>query len=86
MFVAYEGDSLSYHVGQNFSTYDQDFTHHRCPQICNGAWWYRKCHYSNLNGLYLGGPQKSNADGVNWYTWTGLRYSLKFTEMKIRAY
>ena len=86
MFVACEGDSLTYHVGQKFSTYDQEFTVSGCAQTYHGAWWYRRCVLSNLNGLYLRGPHKSFADGVEWHHWKGLYYSLRFTEMKIKAY
>jgi len=38
LFLAYEGDSLTYHPGQKFSTYDQDFRGHNA-MIRNGAWW-----------------------------------------------
>jgi len=90
-FVAYKGDSLTIHLGHKFSTYDQDFSGWKgvtCAVKFRGAWWYLywRCHASNLNGLYLRGRHRSFADGVEWYYWTGLYYSLRFTEMKIRAY
>lgn len=50
----------------------------------HGAWWYAECHTSNLNGLYLRGPHKSFANGVNWYSWRGYNYSYKISEMKVR--
>jgi len=85
-FVA-EGDSLTVHKGAEFSTLDQDndsSADRECANTFKGAWWYTDCHQSNLNGLYLGGPHESYADGVNWRQWTGYHYSLKISEMKIR--
>jgi len=73
--------------GQQFSTRDQDNdaqSNRHCAKVFKGAWWYATCHDSNLNGLYHGGPHSSYADGVNWLTWRGYHYSLKFTEMKLR--
>ena len=80
------GDSLSYHNGMKFSTKDRDNdkTKGNCAVRYKGAWWYRGCHYSNLNGRYLIGKHKSYADGVNWKTFRGHHYSLKTTEMQIR--
>ena len=80
------GDSLAYHNGGKFSTKDRDndISSYNCAVQYSGAWWYYSCHNSNLNGLYLGGSHSSNGDGVNWKDWKGQRYSLKFTEMKIR--
>ena len=82
------GDSLTeVHNGHTFSTRDQDNDaqpKQNCAQRYKGAWWYNRCHNSNLNGLYHGGPHSSNADGVNWFAWRGHDYSLKFTEMKLR--
>lgn len=80
------GDSLSYHNNYTFSTKDQD--NDSSPQNCArqylGAWWYHKCHLSNLNGHYLGGPHNSFANGINWHTGRGYNYSYKVSEMKVR--
>ena len=80
------GDSLQYHNGRSFSTFDNDNDAYAtsCAEEFKGGWWYNACHWSNVNGLYLVGPHDSHADGVNWLTWRGYNYSLKFTEMKIR--
>ena len=45
------------HNGMKFSTKDVDNDAYSgsCAQIYHGAWWFEECHYSNLNGEYLGG-------------------------------
>ena len=82
------GDSLTAQQnGNKFSTRDQDndlAIGSSCAFHFQGGWWYGACHHSNLNGLYHGGTYTSYADGVNWYSWRGHSYSLKFTEMKLR--
>ena len=84
------GDSMiKYHDlnGMQFSTHDRDndIWSTNCAVSNRGAWWYRGCTYSNLNGLYLSG--QSNSNGVTWYhfnatapSWNTLRYS----DMKLR--
>ena len=81
------GDSLTYHNGRPFSTKDRDNDGNskgHCAQQFKGAWWYKSCHTSNLNGLYLSGNHASFANGVNWKGWKGYHYSLKVSEMKVR--
>uniref|UniRef100_A0A8D1KC20 Microfibril-associated glycoprotein 4 n=1 Tax=Sus scrofa TaxID=9823 RepID=A0A8D1KC20_PIG len=80
------GDSLTYHSGQKFSTFDrdQDLFVQNCAALSSGAFWFRSCHFANLNGFYLGGSHLSYANGINWAQWKGFYYSLKRTEMKIR--
>ncbi|MEQ2203970.1 Fibrinogen C domain-containing protein 1 [Xenoophorus captivus] len=80
------GDSLLKHNGMKFTTKDKDNDHseNNCASFYHGAWWYRNCHTSNLNGQYLRGQHTSYADGIEWSSWTGWQYSLKFSEMKIR--
>lgn len=84
--TCHAGDSLLKHSGMRFTTKDRDGDHseNNCAAFYRGAWWYRNCHTSNLNGQYLRGPHASYADGVEWSSWTGWQYSLKFSEMKIR--
>lgn len=48
------GDSLSYHQGRPFSTEDRDndVAVTNCATSYKGAWWYKNCHRTNLNGKY----------------------------------
>ena len=79
------GDALGYHRGMSFSTKDRDNDKWRsnCALGRKGAWWYKNCHHSNLNGQYLNG--KDDCKGMRWLNWPkGSCYSVKKTEMKIR--
>ncbi|XP_053551315.1 ficolin-1 [Bombina bombina] len=80
------GDSLLIHKDKPFTTKDQDNDDNpgNCADYFKGAWWYVNCHHSNLNGLYHLGQHSSDADGINWYSGKGHKYSYQFSEMKIR--
>lgn len=45
---------MTYHSGSVFSARDRDPNNLliSCAVSYRGAWWYRNCHYANLNGLY----------------------------------
>ncbi|KAL7845148.1 hypothetical protein AOLI_G00233400 [Acnodon oligacanthus] len=81
------GDSLAYHSGQKFSTFDkdQDSTSANCAKSHLGAFWYNACHHANPNGIYLWGKDGTlNAIGDVWYHWKTNDYGLKSITMKIR--
>ncbi|XP_028424294.1 microfibril-associated glycoprotein 4, partial [Perca flavescens] len=82
------GDSLSYHNGQKFSTFekDQDSDDARnCARLRLGAFWYNKCFSTNPNGVYRWGADNTIVNvGVEWIRWKGDGYSLKTISMKIR--
>ena len=70
-----------------FSAKDQDSDQFKtsCTQRNRGAWWYSSCQKSNLHEMYFNGQHASYSDGVNWQTFRGYHYSLKRTEMKVKA-
>ncbi|XP_047502645.1 ryncolin-1-like [Penaeus chinensis] len=82
------GDGLGNgrHNDHPFTTHDNDNddSDANCAILYRGAWWYDKCHISNLNGFPYEGKHVSYADGIEWQPWRGYRYSLKSTAMMIR--
>ncbi|XP_053676533.1 angiopoietin-1-like [Anopheles nili] len=83
-FIGSAGDSFEAE-GMRFSTYDYDNDKfdQNCAAITHGAWWYKSCGDSNLNGLYLNGPTLEKT-GIYWASFRGYNYSLKKTRMMIR--
>ena len=79
------GDSLAYRNRMYFPTKDRDNDQYscNCVQEWTGAWWYKSCHNSNLNGRYLG--NKENGKGINWYHWNSNYLSMRRSTMKIRT-
>jgi hypothetical protein len=81
------GDSLDYHNGMMFTTYDRDndkWVTNCAENNGHGAWWYKSCHYSNLNGKYYNQSGKIGQAGINWWYLKRDNYSLKKVEMKFR--
>ncbi|XP_013792457.2 techylectin-5A-like [Limulus polyphemus] len=81
------GDSFCYHNEFKFITKDNDndIDDSNCAQTFKEARWYKNCHGSNLNGLYLNGKHERYAGGVEWSDWKGQKYSIPDVEMKIRS-
>lgn len=83
------GDSLLYHAGSRFSAKDMDqdgWPEGSCAQAHGGAWWYRSCDMSNLNGRYLSGqlPEQYIYQGMYWGDFRGAQYSLHRARMLVR--
>jgi len=83
------GNSLRYHSGRPFSTYDRDNDAwaNNCSSYFHGAWWYGACHNSNLNGRYYRYPGKhprNYADGADWLTFKGHFESAKVVTMMFK--
>ncbi|XP_062865751.1 microfibril-associated glycoprotein 4-like [Trichomycterus rosablanca] len=94
------GDSLYYHNGARFSTFDRENSYYHyyydyyyyyynyyysCARESLGAFWYFGCHLTNPNGIYMWTVDWNNyGKAVSWYSWRGLEYNLKSITMKIR--
>ncbi|XP_065372537.1 ryncolin-4-like [Calliphora vicina] len=78
------GDSLMYQLGNKFTTKDR-YNDQRdilnCAEAYTGAWWYNKCHHSNLNGKY---GDNTHAKGITWQTFRNFNVSIEHVKMMIR--
>lgn len=85
------GDSLIYHAGYQFSTKDVDqdvWDEGNCAQTHTGAWWYKSCDTSNLNGKYfITGKLAENQtyQGMYWSKFHGPQYGLRKARMMVRS-
>ncbi|KAH8321864.1 hypothetical protein KR067_006924 [Drosophila pandora] len=84
------GESLSYHLGMPFSTFDKDNdrSNINCAVKYFGAWWYNDCMASNLNGAYLDGAflgPELYGKGISWGMGKGFSYSYKTVTMMVRS-
>ncbi|KXJ30107.1 Ficolin-2 [Exaiptasia diaphana] len=73
------GDLITYHNDMKFTTKDSDndeYGGNNCAIVYEGAWWYKACYHSNLNGKYF-------LKGTNDGTFYGSS-SLRGSEMKIK--
>ncbi|KAH9489068.1 Ficolin-1 [Bulinus truncatus] len=77
-------DRLAYHNGMKFTTYDSDNdldNDINCAVQYSGAWWYRDCYHSNLNGVW--NSKGHHVKGIHWNTITTSN-SAQSTDMKFR--
>ena len=81
------GDALEKHNGMPFTTLDNDNDINRavnCAIKFYGAWWFKKCMDSHLNGKYFQNVPTVYKEGITWAQWLGKDVSLKQCNMKIR--
>ncbi|CAH0578108.1 unnamed protein product [Chrysodeixis includens] len=86
-FYGTAGDSLSYHAGQKFSTFDVDndeWKEGACATEHGGAWWYKECDKSNLNGKYSMTAEDNRGQSMYWISFKGPNFPLTKTKMMIR--
>ena len=57
---------------------DNDQSSFNCAQTFKGAWWYKSCYGSNLNGFYFSAGT-SDSKGMRWGS-----THMKKSEMKVR--
>jgi hypothetical protein len=82
-YAGTSGDSLTYNEGMKFSTRDRDNDEwsNNCATARSGAWWYKGCSHSNLNGKYA--YSGSEPEYVRWSHFKG-NTALKKVEMKLK--
>ena len=83
------GDSLSSSNIMKFTTKDKDNDTEgstNCARHLSGAWWFKTCYRAHLNAPYTHSSKVHQWQGIIWNTFKGDRYSLKFTEMKVRRH
>ena len=86
-------DSMAYQNGSPFSTRDRDNDawSRNCATSYGGAWWYKTCFHSNLNGKYVlhtpeDGIKRDIPRGARRLSWYNGSRFLHYTkvQMKIR--
>ena len=88
------GDSLididdedNNHDGMQFTTFDfdNDNYYYNCAERWQGGWWYNSCFAAKLNSPYSPDKERTDPEGILWYSWKGYLESLKRVELKIRS-
>ncbi|XP_064554276.1 fibrinogen C domain-containing protein 1-like [Drosophila montana] len=82
LYTGTAGNSLSSHIGMNFSTIDRDndFSELNCASEWSSGWWFRKCLSCNLNGIY---GVNYNYSDIKWNV-LNIKKKAFFVQMMIR--
>ncbi|KAH9380160.1 hypothetical protein HPB48_002390 [Haemaphysalis longicornis] len=60
-------DGLSEMNGRKFSTFDRNSSPGiNCAALNRGAWWFKDCNGSNLNGVNFNGEHFYPGNGIQW--------------------
>ncbi|XP_056631860.1 microfibril-associated glycoprotein 4-like [Diorhabda sublineata] len=82
------GDALTPHLKSKFSTHDvdQDENSGNCAALYNGAWWYKSCWESHLNGKYMNKQLSDHYKyhGLEWNGFRGKEYNLAGSRILVR--
>ncbi|KAL2773078.1 ficolin-3 isoform 2 precursor [Daubentonia madagascariensis] len=79
------GDSLGFHSGKPFTTYDADHdaSQSNCAVTVHGAWWYGSCCRSNLNGRYAVSEAATHKYGIDWASGRGVGHPYRRARMML---
>ncbi|XP_055590805.1 microfibril-associated glycoprotein 4-like [Uranotaenia lowii] len=78
-------DALTFHLNASFSTMDRNNAEcfANCAADYYGAWWFKCCHASDLNGLHVyGNPTIKTSSRMSWKT----QVRIKISRMMIRPW
>ncbi|XP_038059808.1 ficolin-2-like [Patiria miniata] len=81
------GNALGRQNGMPFTTKDNEndiWQGGNCANFFHGAWWYKDCTSTNLNGRYYPYRNVKFNQGIKWNLWVGRKQSLKQCSMKMR--
>ncbi|KFB49700.1 hypothetical protein ZHAS_00018192 [Anopheles sinensis] len=76
------GDAMTFNHDTKFATADHKDSNFKAAKYYEGAWWFGRASYTNLNGPY------KNATGIHqtmyWYDFHGDLRGMAFTRMMLR--
>ncbi len=64
---------------------DNDASANNCAINRNGAWWYRNCFDTNLNGYNYNSKTAPEFKGILYWHWKRYEHSLKSVRMSVKA-
>ena len=86
-FSGNAGDSMAYHNGMKFSTKDRDndIEPYNCAMYFEGAWWFKACYLSYLNGRHPSAAKTyEEKKYISWKTLNNQVGGWTMSEMKFK--